>query len=44
MAAGNADDEDIVETLTFREIQVLELLAEGSTKRSASASASATKR
>jgi DNA-binding NarL/FixJ family response regulator len=29
MAAGNADDEDILETLTSREIQVLELLAEG---------------
>ena len=29
MAAGNADDEEILETLTSREIQVLELLAEG---------------
>ena len=29
MAAGNADDQDILETLTSREIQVLELLAEG---------------
>ena len=29
MAAGNADDEGIFEALTAREIQVLELLAEG---------------
>jgi DNA-binding NarL/FixJ family response regulator len=29
VAAGNADAEEIVETLTSREIQVLELLAEG---------------
>ena len=29
MAAGRADDQDIVEALTSREIQVLELLAEG---------------
>lgn len=29
MAAGNGDDQDIVEALTAREIQVLELLAEG---------------
>ena len=29
IAAGNADDQDIVESLTSREIQVLELLAEG---------------
>lgn len=29
MAAGTSDDEEIVETLTSREIQVLELLAEG---------------
>ena len=29
IAAGNADDQEILETLTFREIQVLELLAEG---------------
>ena len=29
IAAGRADDEDIVEALTSREIQVLELLAEG---------------
>ncbi len=29
MAAANADDEGILETLTSREIQVLELLAEG---------------
>ena len=29
MAAGNADDQDSVEALTAREIQVLELLAEG---------------
>lgn len=44
MAAANEDTGEILETLTSREIQVLELLAEGSTKRSASASASATKR
>jgi DNA-binding NarL/FixJ family response regulator len=29
MPAGNADDQEILETLTSREIQVLELLAEG---------------
>jgi DNA-binding NarL/FixJ family response regulator len=34
MAAGEADDEDIVETLTSREIEVLELLAEGRSNKS----------
>jgi len=29
MAAGNTDDQEILEALTSREIQVLELLAEG---------------
>jgi DNA-binding NarL/FixJ family response regulator len=29
LASSNEDDQDIVETLTSREIQVLELLAEG---------------
>jgi len=29
MAAGDADDQEILETLTSREIQVLELLVEG---------------
>ena len=33
MAAGNADDQEILETLTSREIQVLELLAEGQSNK-----------
>ena len=33
MAVGNPDDEEILETLTSREIQVLELLAEGQSNK-----------
>ena len=45
MAAGNADDQEIIETLTSREIQVLELLVKGDRiKESASGSASAIRR
>ena len=33
MAAGNGDDQEIIEALTSREIQVLELLAEGQSNK-----------
>ena len=33
LAAGNADDEGIVEALTSREIQVMELMAEGQSNK-----------